>query len=103
MSDWRAAFERDKHKVGRAIHRAWAAEKIKQGFADHAWGGEGPRTGWVDASGLRACACGKYRDKHRPDMLDFDDLAPHIQEHDIQAGIVGFRMGYEAALAERTP
>lgn len=94
MSDWKAAFERDKHKVGRAVHEAWAAEKVRQGFADHAFQHHYGACGVKDQRGT---LCSISYVKHHTDMLDFDDLAPHIQEYDIQTGIVGFRMGYEAA------
>lgn len=84
---WQEAFERNKHAVGRAVHEAWAAEKIRQGFADHA------RT--IDENGVGCC----LNENHHTDMLDYDDLAPNIQAYDIETGIVGFRMGYGAATA----
>jgi hypothetical protein len=122
--DWQAAFEREKHNVGRAVHEARAAEKVRQGFADHAWkpinraavmfsgahysannlcAGDGnvvtlKRYGDQPDIELKdGTLCDIPKDRHHPDMLDYDDLAPHIQEYDIQTGIVGFRMGYEAA------
>lgn len=91
------AWERDKHAVGRAVHEGWAAEKIKQGFADHAYRDclAGPN---CEDACLHRCSIPK--DKHHTDMLDFDDLAPHIQEYDWQTGIIAYRMGYEAARRE---
>lgn len=88
---WREAWEREKHAVGRAVHEAWAAEKIRQGFADHVFQGENEN--WP--CDVPKCSKPDYR--HHPDMLDYDDLAPHIQAYDIETGIVGFRMGFEAA------
>lgn len=87
--NWQEAWERDKHKVGRAVHEAWAAEKQRQGFANHALA--------VCPQELRRSVCSWPDAKHHPDMLDYDDLAPHVQEYDIQTGIIGYRMGFEAA------
>ena len=107
MSDWQTAWEREKHKVGRAIHEAWMAEKIRQGFADHVVKPSSKKLIWTcshvfeEHGGLRQCEV-PY-EMHHPDMLDYDDLAPHVQEYDIQTGIVGFRMGYEAAMREAKP
>ena len=105
MSDWQNAFEVNNHAVGRAVHEAWMTEKIRQGFADHVWiedlgsDGAGNWGGALLGCGYRigTLACQAPRSKHHADMLDYDDLAPHIQEYDIHTGIVGFRMGYEAA------
>jgi len=100
MSDWQQAFERDKHKVGRAVHEAWAAEKQRQHFADH------PHRFVTAENGMRVGACRPACDigieYHHPDMLDYDDLASNVQEYAIQTGIVGYRMGYEAAQRETT-
>ena len=102
MTDWREAWEREKHAVGRAVHEAWAAEKIRQGFEDHVFDDNCP-AGCPPQTHGRCSRLGCYsgRDKHHPDMLDYDDLAPHVQEYDIQTGIVGFRMGYEAGRRSR--
>lgn len=103
VNDWQQAFDENKHKIGRAVHEAWAAEKIRQGFADHVWVEKPiyrrePRVGTYLYKTV--CArCDLPEVKHHRDMLDYDDLALRIQEYDIQTGIVGFRMGYEAALA----
>lgn len=94
MSDWRAAFERDKHVVGRAVHEGWAAEKIRQGFADHVFRFVGRTRHGEEFCG--ADGCFKPKAKHHPDMLDYDDLAPNIQEYDIVTGIIGYKLGYEA-------
>ena len=101
--NWEEAFEVNSHAVGRAVHEAWAGEKIRQGFADHAWV-EKPIYARSHRVGTylskTVCErCDLLEVKHHPDMLDYADLAPHIQQYDIQTGIVGFRMGYEAALA----
>lgn len=95
--NWQEAWERDKHAVGRAVHEAWAAEKVRQGFADHAFTRDASGQGLAsmcDVCGAESSA------KHHTDMLDYDDLAPHIQQYDIETGIVGYRMGYEAAQRE---
>jgi len=88
VSDWQEAWEREKYTVGRAVHEAWAAEKQRQGFANHAL--------IACPEDLRRGACPWPDTKHHPDMLDYDDLAPHVQEYDIQTGIVGYRFGFEA-------
>lgn len=107
---WQEAFERDKHKVGRAVHEAWASEKQRQGFADHPFV-RCPRQGNAHIRvcnhkvGLYNChlgddECGWGQDVHHSDMLDYDQLSPNIQEYDIATGIVGFRLGYEACQAD---
>jgi hypothetical protein len=102
--DWREVFEANKHVVGRAVHEAWAAEKIRQGFADHVFLPSSKGLVWScravfeEHGGDRVCE--QPKEQHHSDMLDYDDLAPHIQEYDIQTGIVGFRMGFEAAASE---
>lgn len=106
MSNWQTAWGRDKHAVGRAAHEAWAAEKVRQGFADHAY----PDDGYVltngyggkpvrMSTGCTADGCTIAAGGHHPDMMDYDDLAPNVQAYDIETGIVGYRMGYEVAEA----
>lgn len=73
------------------VHKAWVAEKIRQGFADHVFQGE--QENWP----CDVPKCSKPDWRHHSDMLDYDALAPHVQAYDIETGIVGFRMGYEAA------
>lgn len=109
MSNWRESFEQNKHTVGRAVHESWAAEKVRQGFADHAFLSCEEWAARYRLSDTSPCwapgmchvveECSLPREKHHTDMLDYDDLAPHIQAYDIETGIVGFRMGYEAAEA----
>lgn len=90
---WKEAWERDKHAVGRAVHEAWAAEKIKQGFADHAW-----PTDWREGVKHHE-GCDFLSSQHHRGMVDFDALSESDQELDIQTGITGYRMGFEAASA----
>lgn len=100
---WEEAFEQHKQAVGRAVHESWAAEKQRQGFADHpftrCWVHHVDETclHQLGISGCHSNYCPLPEDKHHPDMLDYDDLAPNIQEYDIQTGLVGFRLGYQAA------
>ncbi len=103
MQEWEAAWEQNKQAVGRAVHEAWAAEKVRQGFADHQFV-PSIDISKIDGEGSRCVAnrdepiCTLLANKHHTDMLDYDDLASHIQAYDIETGIVGFRMGYEAAM-----
>lgn len=107
---WEIAWERDKHEVGRQVHISWAAEKIRQGFADHVLI---PNPDKDDYSAsmrdqMRDCGyrvgtmvCHADKGKHHPDMLDYDDLAPHIQEYDLRTGVVAYEIGFKAGWEAR--
>jgi DNA-binding transcriptional ArsR family regulator len=62
------------------VHRAWMAEKQRQGFADHVFE---PRSGMVTATNL--CArqdCEFSQVRHHADMLPYADLAENVKEYD---------------------
>lgn len=100
---WEQAFERDKHAVARAVHEAWAAEKIKQGYADHPLALYcTPR--WKTEMLEKPCAvCDLSREKHHPYMLDYDDLSPEIQEYAIVTARIVYPLAFEAGRASVPP
>lgn len=63
-------------KIAEHVHKGWAAEKQRQGFADHAWG---VSTRSIPPICLR---CPLPREKHHADMLPYADLAEHVKEYD---------------------
>jgi len=98
VSGWEFAFERDKHKVARAVHEAWAAEKIKQGFADHVLREvKKYDDGAVGTLRYHRCRdCDLPAEKHHPDMLDYDDLSPEVQEYDIVTARIVYPLAFQA-------
>lgn len=54
-----------------AVHQGWMAERVAQGFPDHAWG--------TDRHGQN---CWVSKDRHHSDMLPYADLAENIKEYD---------------------
>jgi hypothetical protein len=72
--------------IAMRVHDAWAAEKQRQGFADHPWSSEcfKPEICRVDAT------------KHHADMLPYSELAEHIKEYDRVTARAALR-GIEAA------
>lgn len=84
MNDDSALVEQLSDKV----HQAWAAEKQRQGFADHPYQGE-----WIGNSGRAWCGfvfdehggkrtCEEPQRLHHTDMLPYADLAENIKEYD---------------------
>lgn len=71
-------------RVAEQVHNAWAAEKQRQGFADHV------RT--IDDSGRGCCT----NEKHHPDMLPYADLAENIKDYD-RATVRAVLAGIDAA------
>lgn len=68
-----------------AVHQGWVAEKVAQGFADHAFAecalypgecAEHARCHVANAT------CAVPADKHHTDMLPYADLAENIKEYD---------------------
>jgi hypothetical protein len=101
MNDWRAAWERDKYEVGRAMHEGWKRQKIANGFADHPWGADGRRVmeeATAEHPRYLGC-CGIPFERHHADMIDWDDLPPEQQAINYEGGREGFRLGYEAGVA----
>lgn len=76
MNDDSALVEQLSDKV----HQAWAAEKQRQGFADHTYDMGGRGVVPIGTCGRSGCSI--PRDKHHPDMLPYADLAENIKEYD---------------------
>jgi hypothetical protein len=56
------------------VHQAWAAEKQRQGFADHPWSDS--------CYMVRSKNCSIPKDKHHADMIPYADLAENVKEYD---------------------
>lgn len=67
-------------QLAERVHAAWAAEKQRQGFADHPFQGE--QEGWPCGVMARGRQCDKEDYKHHTDMLPYADLAENVKEYD---------------------
>jgi hypothetical protein len=101
MNDWRAAWERDKYEVGRAMHEGWKRQKIANGFADHPFVEcNRPAETCHEADRChKYLGCERPKDRHHADMIDWDALPEHQQAINYEGGREGFRLGFEAGVA----
>jgi hypothetical protein len=84
-------------RIAEHVHRGWAAEKQRQGFADHVWQSDGGRG---EDRGCATCTAKKdyYRSRamHHADMLPYADLAENIKDYD-RATVHAVLAGIDAA------
>jgi len=83
-------------KIAEQVHQAWADEKVRQGFADHAYHPVTTVNPFVDRCGIHGCLMPNDASKHHDDMLPYADLAENIREYD-RAAVRAVLAGIEAA------
>jgi len=101
LTEAEAAWEERKYAVGKAMHEGWKRQKIRNGFADHAW-----RLFTISATGreLRTCymdSCYLPVERHHADMIPWEELPPEQQAINYSGGREGYIMGYLDAAAQR--
>jgi len=77
-------------------HRSWMAEKQRQGFADHGWMSISDRPQQCAGLPHFVTLCGLPKERHRPDMLPYADLAENVKEYD-RATVRGVLANIKAA------
>lgn len=87
---WEEAWERDKDRVAREMHEDWMRQMIAKGVAGHPFSPRHPVL--MD----KCAACELPREWHHPYMVDFDLLRDAYGAYNDEAGIVGYRLGFEA-------
>jgi hypothetical protein len=77
-------------QIAEHVHRRWAAEKQRQGFADHIFEEQ------TASDAIHCGRCGRLWSNHHPDMLPYAELAENVKEYD-RATVRAVLAGIEAA------
>lgn len=75
----------DVEKVAERVHKAWMAEKQRQGFADHVWPGHTDfvlGTVYPPSRAELHEGCRFSKERHHADMVPFNQLSDATKEYD---------------------